>query len=315
MKTKRLPPKVKEVWESNITQYYENNVHISYSQLMLYDTCPRQWEAQYLTKEIPILPSIHMTFGTAIHETIQRWLETLYHYKVKDANEMELDAMLYENMIKAYLKDKERNDGKDFTDQDEIKTFFDQGVEILKFIKNRRSTYFTTKGVYLAGIEKLLYVELAPNIFFKGKIDLVLYDERVDEWTIIDIKTSTSGWNKYQKADDNKKAQVLLYKYFFSQQFNIPLDKIKTLYFIVKREVPSVDDVEFASMRKRVQEFKPADGKIKIGQALNILNNFRSGVLDSQGNLQKGVYSTKPSKDSCKFCELKKKKKCPDAVY
>ena len=65
------------------------------------------------------------------------------------------------------------------------------------------------------------------NTCIKGFIDLVFYDERVDEWTIVDIKTSTKGWNKWAKADDKKKAQLLLYKEFFSKQFNIPLDKIK----------------------------------------------------------------------------------------
>ena len=36
-----------------------------------------------------------MTFGTAMHETIQTWLDTIYNGKVKDANAMDLDALLY----------------------------------------------------------------------------------------------------------------------------------------------------------------------------------------------------------------------------
>lgn len=314
MQRKKLPKSVKEIWENNPVQDYENNKHISYSQITLYDTCPRQWEAIHLTGEVKILPSIHTTFGTAIHTTLQQWLEVLYHFKVKDANEMDLDQVLYENMVKAYLKDKEKNNNTAFTTQDKIKEFYDQGCKILNYIKKRRSTYFSTRSTYLAGIETLLYVELRPGVYFKGKVDLLFYNEQVDKWIIMDIKTSTKGWNKYQKADDSKKAQLLLYKHFLSQQFKIPLSKIEVMYFIVKRTVPEEEEVEFASMRRRVQEFKPADGKIKTGQALTMLNTFIDNVVDSEGNYRKRTFNTTPSRSACKFCELAKNRVCSDAI-
>jgi len=310
---KKIPEKVKEVWDYSVKQNYEENTHISYSGLVHYATCPRQWEALHLTKEIPTLPSIHMTFGTAIHETIQTWLEVLYYHKVKDANEMELDALLYENMVNAYVKDRKRNNFEDFSDADEVQKFFLDGKHILDFIQKKRAAYFTTKGVYLAGIETVLYRELRPKVFFKGKIDLVFYDERVNKWLIVDIKTSTKGWNKFQKADDNKKAQILLYKYYFSEQFNIPLDDIEVMYFIVKRQVPK--DAEFASMQKRVQEFKPPAGPRKMKQAVTLLENFVKQAVGEDGQYIRQEYATTPSKDACRFCELKKKRLCPDADF
>jgi hypothetical protein len=90
----------------------------------------------------------------------------------------------------------------------------------------------------LAGVETLLYQELRPGVMFKGLIDLVFYNKYLDEWTIIDIKTSTSGWRDQQKKNPNLTAQVILYKEFFSKQFGIPKDKINVEYFIVKRRVP-----------------------------------------------------------------------------
>jgi len=263
---KKLPKVVKQVQESYIKQSPKTNKHISYSQLSSFATCEKQWYLTYVRKLAPYQPSIHAVFGTAMHETIQSWLDVLYNDKVKTANEMDLDALLYENMIKAYKGQKAQNGHEHFTNQEEMNMFYLDGKHILNFLKKKRGAYFTTKGVYLAGIETLLYQELRPGVLFKGLVDLVFYDERVDEWSIMDIKTSTSGWNKFAKNDDKRKSQILLYKEFFSRQFNIPIEKINVEYFILKRKVPK--DAEFASMQKRVQEFKPADGPRKMRQAV-----------------------------------------------
>ena len=148
---------------------------------------------------------------------------------------------------------------------------------------------------------------------FKGFIDLVFYDERVDEWTIVDIKTSTKGWNKWAKADDKKKAQLLLYKEFFSKQFNIPLDKIKVEYFIVKRRIPK--DAEFAAMQKRVQEFRPTDGPRKMKQAVELMENFVTQAVGMDGNYLEKEYPTNASKNACRFCPIKELRLCPDAIF
>ena len=310
---KKLPKVVKEVWESKIKQSPKTNKHISYSQLSSFANCEKQWYLTYVKRLAPYQPSIHAVFGTAMHETIQSWLEVLYHDKVKTANEMDLDALLYENMIKAYKGQKAQNAHEHFTNQEEMNMFFLDGKHILNFLKKKRGGYFSTKGVYLAGIETLLYQELRPGVVFKGLIDLVFYDERVDEWTIMDIKTSTSGWNKFAKNDDKRKSQILLYKEFFSRQFNIPVEKINVEYFIVKRKVPV--EAEFASMQKRVQEFRPTDGPRKMKQAVNLMENFVHKAVDMKGNYIDKDYPTSPSRDACRFCAIKEMRLCPDAVF
>jgi len=216
-KVLKADPLVKEVWESKLKQSPKSNKHISYSQLSSFSSCQRQWYLQYVKKLAPYQPSIHATFGTAMHETLQTYLEVLYHDKVKTANEMDLDALLYENMIKAYKSTKAQNSHQHFSNEKELTMFWIDGKHILNYIKKKRRAYFGTKGVYLAGVETLLYQELRPGVKFKGFIDLVFYDARVDRWKIVDIKTSTSGWNQFAKKDDKKIAQILLYKKFFFQ--------------------------------------------------------------------------------------------------
>ena len=64
----------------------------------------------------------------------------------------------------------------------------------------------------------ILDYKLPKNIKFVGYIDLVIKDTVRDRIKIIDIKTSTMGWNKYMKADKNKSNQLLLYKQFYSKK-------------------------------------------------------------------------------------------------
>lgn len=308
----KVDPLVKTVWESKLKQSPKANKHISYSQLSSFSSCQRQWYLQYVRKLAPYQPSIHATFGTAMHETIQSWLEVLYHDKVKTANEMDLKGLLYENMIKAYKAQKAQNGHEHFSNTEELTMFWLDGKHILNFLKKKRGGYFGTKGVFLAGIETLLYQELRPGVMFKGFIDLVFYDARSDRWKIVDIKTSTSGWNKFAKTDDKKIAQILLYKEFFSKQFNIPIEKIDVEYFIVKRKVPV--EADYATMQKRVQEFRPPSGKIKRGQAISLMNNFINTAVDKDGEYIDKEYPTSPSKWGCNFCAFKEMKICPDAV-
>jgi len=310
---KKLPKVVKQVQESYIKQSPKTNKHISYSQLSSFASCQKQWYLTYVKRLAPYQPSIHAVFGTAMHETIQSWLDVLYNDKVKTANEMDLDALLYENMIKAYKGQKAQNGHEHFTNQEEMNMFYLDGKHILNFLKKKRGAYFSTKGVYLAGIETLLYQELRPGVMFKGFIDLVFYNERVDKWTIMDIKTSTSGWNKFAKNDDKRKSQILLYKEFFAKQFNIAIDKIDVEYFILKRKVPK--DAEFASMQKRVQEFRPTDGPRKMKQAVDLMENFVREAVDMNGKYIEKEYPTNPSKSACMFCAIKDMRLCPDAVF
>lgn len=311
--SKKLKGKVKEVWESKLKQKPSENKHISYSQLSSFATCQRQWYLQYVKNLAPYQPSIHAVFGTAMHETIQTWLETMYHGKVKDAMDMNLDQLLYDNIIKSYKANKAMNSHQHFSTSDELTQFWIDGKHILNYLKKKRTWYFGTKNLMLAGVETLLYQELRPGVKFKGFIDLVFYHPITDRWTIMDIKTSTSGWREEAKKDEKKIAQILLYKQFFAQQFNIDIEKIDVQYFILKRKIPR--NAEFAAMERRVQEFTPPSGKIKIGKALSMMNEFVETAVDTNGEYIEKEYPTNPSKWGCNFCAFKEMRICPDAVF
>lgn len=308
---KKIPQLVKLVQESNIKQS-KTNKHISYSQLSSFEICPKQWYLTYVKNLAPYKPSIHAVFGTAMHETIQSWLDVLYNDTIKKANEMDLHSLLQENMVKAYKAQKVMYSHEHFSDQKEMNLFYLDGIHILDFIKKKRALYFSSKNTYLAGIETLLYQELRPGVFFKGLIDIVLYNETVDKWYIIDLKTSTSGWSDYVKKDNTRIAQVLLYKEFFAKQFNIDIDKIEVIYYILKRKVPI--EAEFASMQRRIQEFKPPSGPKKRKEAMTSMEVFVKETLDEAGNFYDKEFQANPSEDSCRFCIFRNNPICPQGV-
>ena len=309
---KNIKGKVKQIWESKLKQKPSQNKHISYSQLSSFASCQRQWYWTYVKKLAPYQPSIHTVFGTSMHEVIQKWLEVVYRESAKAADELDLDKMLYEEMFKNYKIQKAQGGHEHFSNQDELNMFYLDGKHILEYLKKKRKSYFTSRTMELAGIETLLYQELRPGVMFKGFIDLVFYNKNADTWTIMDIKTSTSGWRDEAKKDDKRISQILLYKEFFSKQFDIDIDKIEVEYFILKRKVPK--DAEFASMQKRVQTFIPPSGKIKRGKAVSLMNNFVETAVDQNGEYIDKEYPTDPSKWNCNFCAFRNMKICKDAV-
>lgn len=295
----------------NLVIDYDTQKSISYSQTLAYNTCPHQWALAYVKGLQEYTPSIHTVFGTAFHETLQEWLTVLYEDTIKKAMEIDLEASLLQKMQTIYCQEKEKY-GKHFSTSEQLTEFHRDGVEILKYIKRKRAAWFSSKNTKLVGVEIPLIYSIGTNIFFKGYIDIVLYDEQDDRYIILDIKTSTSGWNEYAKKDDKKLAQLLLYKEFLAKQFSIDVEKVDVKYFIVKRKVP--DDPEYPAMGRRVQEFVPPSGKIKRGQATTALSKFISDAFDQTGQYIDKDYEQRPSKSNCMFCNYKGTEYCHAGV-
>ena len=103
-----------------------------------------------------------------------------------------------------------------------------------------------------------------PNILYKGYLDVVLYHEATNSFKILDIKTSTRGWDDKTKKMILNNINLYYIKNYFAQQFNIPVDNIDVEFFIVKRKVWEQSEFPIS----RIQEFKPASGKVKLNKDL-----------------------------------------------
>ena len=138
-----------------------------------------------------------------------------------------------------------------------------------------------------------------------GKEEEVILDEVSNTIKIYDIKTSTKGWNKWMKKDENKTQQLLLYKQFYSKQYNHPIENIEVEYFIVKRKLWE----EALFPQKRVQKFVPASGKPSMNKVAKRLNIFLNDAFTDEGEKKNDMIAT-PSKKACRFCEFKNTEHC-----
>jgi hypothetical protein len=121
---------------------------------------------------------------------------------------------------------------------------------------------------------------------------------------IIDIKTSRQGWNKYQKADSVKMAQLIAYKNYFSAQFGTPKEKINVEFFIVKRKL--VEESMFP--QKRIQQVVPASGTVTQKKVQKSIDKFVEDCFDLEGNKNADrnymALAGKGAKN-CKYCPFK----------
>ena len=283
---------------------------ISYSQYNQWVTCPYKWKLNYIDELGEYTDSIHTLFGTSMHEVLQTYLTVMYNDTVKMADALPLKKMLLHRMKTNYNQIMERNGGEVFCEQSDMEEFYSHGLIILEWFKKNRGKYFSKKGYELVGIEVPINYNLPNDIKFIGYMDVVLYNKVSGRYKIIDIKTSTMGWNKWMKADKNKTDQLLLYKQFNGAQHDIPLDKIDVEYFIVKRKL--YEGLDFP--QRRVQTFSPASGKPSVNKVITNLNQFiGESFINGEYNTDH-TYIKTPSKKNCRWCEFNQTEHCDAGV-
>ena len=305
---KKVPKIIKEIRNNppqGVNFAFQKN--ISYSQMSLFRQCPHRWKLQYKDKVKTFTSSIHTVFGTAIHETIQHYLDVMYNESATKADQINLEENFQSNFINEYQKQYKSNSNSHFSSAEEMREFFEDGIAILEWLRKKRGKYFSKRGWHLVGCEIPLVIapnKLYNNILYTGFLDVVLYHEPTNKFKIIDIKTSTRGWRDQDKKSEDKQYQLLLYKQFFSEQYHVNLDDIEIEFFIVKRKVLDWDDENIMSPHQayRVQVFTPPSGKIKLGRAKDAINSFINECFNTNGEIKEIEYPKIASKWNCGFC-------------
>ena len=275
---------------------------VSCSQYSTYSSCPRSYKLRYIDKLGESSANIYTIFGTSIHETIQHFLSVMYGVSKKQAMEIDTDKLLLEWMRKEYIKENDKLTEGIICTQLELEEFYGDGRRILEWFKNKLDKFYTKSGFELVGIEIPLNAKIKQGVSFIGFIDVVMRDLSDNSIIIIDLKTSTMGWNKYQKADKYKNAQIVIYKKYYSELFQIPLDKIKVEYQIMRRKL--YEDAPFPI--PRISRHVPANGKPTVNKVHSEFMNFVNEVFDDEGKFRDLPYPKVPGdrKKNCKFCEF-----------
>lgn len=311
---RKLPQIVKQIREFQPPEInYSFQKNISFSQFSLYQGCPHRWSLQYKDGYKMFTSTIHTVFGTALHEALQHYLDVMYEVSKAEADRINMVEFFENALREEYKVQYKKNNNQHFSSSEELREFFDDGVEIIRFFAKKLGKYFSKKGWYLVGCELPIMItpnKLYSNILYQGYLDVVMYHEPTNTFQIIDIKTSTRGWNKQTKKDEIKQFQLILYKKFFSEQFNIPLENIKIEFFIVKRKV--IDHPDYAI--SRIQTFSPPSGKVKMNKANKALNEFIESVFDKKGYKEK-THEPNPSAWNCGFCPYKNNKELCSVSY
>ena len=273
---------------------------VSYTQFSIYKKCPKHWELLYSRRLGKREPNINLLFGTAMHETIQAWVDSIfngdgsYDY-VKGLNKNMLGE--FHKMVTKY--------GEPFSDMETIMEYYDDGIQILNYMSDKLRGYFNPRKYKFIGIEvPIVYVPNLdkPNLKLFAHLDLVFEEIYTGNIEVVDIKTSKTGWGYYQKGDMTKQAQLLLYKYYLAKMYDLDINKINTRYFIVKRKS---DDTMWG--KERVQEFAPIQSTKMCNEVAAEFEEFISDSFDDDGVPIGGKNYPAiegENKYNCKFCEF-----------
>lgn len=285
----------------------ENKKVVSYSQYTTYHSCPQKYKLQYIDKKGKSESNIHTIFGSSLHETIQEFLTVMYGESKKKAMEQDWDAFLMSRMIYNFQTEEEKM-GKLPATKEELMEFYEDGCNIVQYFKGKLNKFYPKQGFRLVGIEYKLEKEVKPGVFFWGYIDVILEDVISGKIIIIDIKTSTKGWNKYQKADKTKTSQMLLYKKLYAERENVDYNDLMVEYQIMKRKVEQ--DPSMPYHVPRITKFVPANGKPSVNNAWDSFMAFVDAVFDDNGEFKTNRdYPTKVTK-LCDYCQFKQNHMC-----
>ena len=231
--------------------------HISYSELKNWHHCPFYHKLVNIQKLKVFEGNEYTAFGTALHSVC----EDLLTDEV-DIPKPELFNQKFRDEIKK-LKSEEIN-------KKLIVDMFAQGGKLSEQVLPSLESYFDDCEVFMA--EEKLYEPISgtDDDLFKGYVDLIIKEG--DNYHIIDWKTCSWGWDSRKRSDKMILYQLILYKHFFCQKYDISPDMVHTHFGLLKR----------TSKKNIVELFKVTSGPKRIENALELLHKaiqtIKSGV-------------------------------------
>ena len=277
---------------------------ISYSQFATWTGCPWKWKLLYIDDVGEDVENINFIFGKAMHSTIQEYLTRYYNESIAKANEMDLSLYLKEQMKSEFTKSKDKK-VMNLTKEEMLDAYYD-GSKTLEWLKNRITKYFQKLCWELVGVEVPLVVPIRAGITFKGYLDIVLHNTQHNKIRILDFKTSRMGWKDKEKSDFTKRAQLVIYKYYYSKQFGIPIDDITVEFIVMKRKVYEMADFPIP----RIQVVEPPTGSVTIHKTIEKFNEFINACFILNEHNIEGEFPKLPDKNNCKWCKFNRTEYC-----
>jgi len=281
-----------------------SNKRVSYSQFSTWFKCPNKYYNDYILNKRKFEDTLNLSFGTAIHETIQHYLKTLYNEGESQAASIDLNTMFKSEFQQEIDKKKIPHT------KAELDEFVEDGRLILSefILPENRRRYFPRDKFELLGIETEINEAIFNKLNVTSFLDLVLKEKLSGNIRIVDFKTSGRGWTS-EKEDFTKLAQLRLYKALYSKKYNIPLSKINVEFFILKRK--TYENANYPQTRLNV--FVPSSHKADIDETLQEFSKFVNECFNKDGEyLTDKTYPKIPGlkKKNCKYCQYAKDGTC-----
>ena len=123
---------------------------ISHSQFTSYNECNLKWKLRYIDELSLSSGNIYTLFGSAMHTVIQEYLVTMYNKSIVDAEKLDLESMLKDEMVKEFNEIKEKL-GILPCEQKDMIEFYQDGVEIFEDLPDFACDNPDLKGMCLPG--------------------------------------------------------------------------------------------------------------------------------------------------------------------
>lgn len=249
----------------------------------------------YALELAPPSDSVHTIGGTAFHETVQEWLELFYG----DADETEFDL---KQDFKKRLKREFEAAKAEFEDVDadpttarELAEYCRDTFPIFDELRERKNFLFEPEDTELVGIEEPVEEEVAPGIGFVGYLDVVFRVRGRDEYIVMDIKTSTKGWDKWKKQDVLKTNQLAAYKDYWARLMGVDPGNIFPRFLICQRNLGDYDN-------RHIELFVPPSGSERRQEIRDWTDEALDKGFDGTDRVTEPELEKRPDKFTCAFC-------------
>lgn len=254
-------------------------MHISFSEMKIWNECSYRHKLEYIDGLRSFLGNEYTAFGTAVHS----YCEQALLREVKDPNKLFTDEFV-KGLEKLIV------DGVEL-DQKLINQMEPQGEGILPEVLPGINDYFED-GFEVLQTEEALYEDMEGTDYkFKGFIDLVVKtpDGKIH---IIDWKTCSWGWDRKRRSEPMTTYQLTLYKNFYAKKHGIDPSKIETHFALLKRT---------AKKGNKVEIFRVTSGPRKTSSAMALLNKAIQNIENK---------TCIKNRLSCKYCAFYKTEHC-----
>jgi len=274
--------------------------HISYSEWRNWHICPHYHKLTYIDKVTQFEGNIFTAFGKAMHTVCEFTLTSPSEYRQSG----KIESLIAEQFVKE-LKSLPRPARQDAKDNFDLKEWLQAGRDIIPDLYRCLADKFGKLGEdwEVLKAEEQLYVPITEfteaEKNFKGFIDLVVYSRKDEKVHLIDWKTCSWGWKREKKNDKILAYQLVFYKHFYAQKYEVDPKDVDCHFVLLKRT---------AKPGKKAEFVRVTAAKKRTTDALNALTKALHNI--TKENYIKNRNACTNCKDRFGTCEFYQTEYC-----